>query len=138
MRQLWWLEFFKDYDCIIDYHPGKANVEADALSRRTISVLSLKHCAWKFAYDGALLAQLRVMPDLKHMIINAQENDVKLQQRVQLVSNADKNDYSIKDDGGLYYKSRLCVSNVQELKKKLMYESHNTVFTMHPVDNKMY
>ena len=138
MRQLWWLEFFKDYDCIIDYHPRKANVEADALSRRTISVLSLKHCAWKFAYDGALLAQLRVMPDLKHMIINAQENDVKLQQRVQLVSNGDKNDYSIKDDGGLYYKSRLCVSNVQELKKKLMYESHNTVFTMHPVDNKMY
>ena len=52
------------------------------------------------------------MPDLKHMIINAQENDVKLQQRVQLVSNGDKTDYSIKDDGGLYYKSRLCVSNV--------------------------
>ena len=72
------------------------------------------------------------------MIINAQENDVKLQQRVQLVINGDKTDYSIKDDGGLYYKSRLCVSNVQELKKKLMYESHNTVFTMHPGGNKMY
>ena len=71
------------------------------------------------------------MPNLKHMIINAQENDVKLQQRIQLVSNGDKTDYSIKDDGYLYYKSRLCVPNVQELKKKLMYESHNTIFTMH-------
>ena len=78
------------------------------------------------------------MPDLKHMIINAQENDIKLQQRVQLISNGDKTDYSIKDDGCLYYKSILCVLNVQELKKKLMYESHNTVFTLHPEGNKMY
>ena len=34
MRQRQWLELFKDYDFIIDYHPGKANVVADALSRR--------------------------------------------------------------------------------------------------------
>ena len=72
------------------------------------------------------------------MMIDAQKDDVKLQQIVQLVSNGDKTNYSIKDDEGLYYKSRLCVLNVQELKKKLMYESHNTVFTMHPRGNKMY
>ena len=70
-RQRRWLELFKDYDCIIDYHPIKANVVADALSRKTISVLFLKHCTWRFTIDGALLAQLRVMPDLKQMIINA-------------------------------------------------------------------
>ena len=129
---------FKDYDCIIDYHPGEANVVADALSRKTISVLSLKHCTWRFIIDGALLAQPRVMPDLKQMMIDAQKDDVKLQERVQLVNNGDKIDYSINDDGGLYYKGRLCVPNVQELKKKLMYESHSTVFTMHPEGNKMY
>ena len=78
LRQRRWLELFKDYDCIIDYHLGKANVVASALSRRTISVLSLKHYAWRFASDGVLLAQLRVMPNLKHMIIDAQKNDVKL------------------------------------------------------------
>ena len=111
---------------------------ANALSRKIISVLSLKHCAWRFTSNGALLAQLRVMPDLKQMIIDAQKNDVKLQQRVQLVRNGDKTDYSIEGDGGLYYKSKLCVPNFQELKKKLMYESHNTVFTMHPRGNKMY
>ena len=78
---------FKDYDCIIDYHLGKPNVVADALSRKTISGLSLKHCAWKFASDGALLAQLRVMPDLKNMMIDAQQDDIKLQEIVQLVRN---------------------------------------------------
>ena len=36
LRQRQWLELFKDYDCIIDYHLGKTNEVADALSRKTI------------------------------------------------------------------------------------------------------
>ena len=79
LRQCRWLELFKDYDCIIDYHPRKANVAANALSRGTIFVLSLKHCAWRFTSNGALLAQLRAMLDLKQIIIDAKKNDVKLQ-----------------------------------------------------------
>ena len=36
LRQRRWLELFKDYDCIIDYHYGKANVVVDALSTKMI------------------------------------------------------------------------------------------------------
>ena len=71
LRQRRWLELFKDYDCIVDYHSGKANVVKDALSRKTISILSPKHCAWRFISNGALLAQLRDMPKLKQMVIDA-------------------------------------------------------------------
>ena len=149
LRKRRWLELFKDYDCIIYYHPGKADVVADALSRKMIFALSLNHCDWRFdlslnhcdwrfEYDGALLAQLRVIPDLKMMIRDAQKKDVKLQEILQLVRNGNKTDYFIDENGGLFYKSRLCVPNDMELKKKLMYESHNTVFTMHPGGNKMY
>ena len=34
MRQQRWVELIKDYDYIIDYHPGKANVVTDALNRK--------------------------------------------------------------------------------------------------------
>ena len=85
LRQRRWLEFLKDYDYIIDYHLGKANVVANALSRKMISALSLNHCDWRFESNGALLAQLRVILDLKMMIRYSQKNDVKLQEVVQLV-----------------------------------------------------
>ena len=138
LRQHRWLELFKDYNCIIDYHPGKANVVADALSRKTIYALSLKDYDWRFYSDGALLAQLRVIPDLKQMIVNAQKDDAKLQEIVQLVNTGDKTDYAIDEKGGFLYKSRLCVPNDMDLRKKILYESHNTIFTMHPGGNNMY
>ena len=131
LRQRRWLELFKDYDCIIDYHPGKANVVAGALSRKMISALSLKDCDWRFDSEGAFLAQLRVIPNLKQMIVNAQKDDAKLQEIVQLVGTGDKTDYAIDESGGLLYKSILCVPNDMDLKKKILYESHNIVFTMH-------
>ncbi|GKG38644.1 hypothetical protein Tco_0460356 [Tanacetum coccineum] len=34
MRQRRWIKLFSDYDCEIRYHPGKANVVVDALSRK--------------------------------------------------------------------------------------------------------
>ena len=40
MRQRRWLELLKDYDLTIHYHPGKANVVADALSRKSMGSLS--------------------------------------------------------------------------------------------------
>ena len=40
MRQRRWLELVKDYDLEIHYHPGKANVVADALSRRSVAKMA--------------------------------------------------------------------------------------------------
>ena len=40
MRQHRWMEYLKDYDLTLHYHPGKANVVADALSRKSRGVLA--------------------------------------------------------------------------------------------------
>ncbi|GKG49296.1 hypothetical protein Tco_0515748, partial [Tanacetum coccineum] len=42
MRQRRWLELLKDYDTNIQYHPGKANVVADALTRKSGMLANLK------------------------------------------------------------------------------------------------
>ena len=78
LRQRRWLELFKDYDCIIDYHLGKVNVVANALSRKTVAAMSLQHSEWRLADDGAILAQLKAQFVLKQMIVDAQKNDVEL------------------------------------------------------------
>ena len=56
LRQRRWLELIKDYDCTIEYHPGKANVVADALSRRLESSLSHMRSGYL-----PLLVDLRVL-----------------------------------------------------------------------------
>ena len=40
MRQRRWMEYLEDYDFILHYHPGKANVVADGLSRKSRGVLA--------------------------------------------------------------------------------------------------
>ena len=138
LRQRRWLELLKDYDCIIDYHPGKANIVADALSRKTVVVMSLQYNDWRLADDGAMLAQLEVLPVLKQMIIDAQKNDEELQKKLHMVRDGDKTNFLEKEAESLYFHNRLCVPDNKELKQKLLSEAHNMVFTMHPGGNKMY
>ena len=78
MRQRRWIELLKDYDCIIQYHPGKANVVADALSRKSVgSLAAIRGCQRQLLGDlrslqvhmrvldlGALVANFRVQSDL--------------------------------------------------------------------------
>ena len=54
MRQRRWLELIKDYDIEVHYHPGKANVVADALSRK-----SHCHCVEAKLFNGTLCNEMR-------------------------------------------------------------------------------
>ena len=48
MRQRKWMKYLEDYDFTLHYHPGKANVVADALSQKSWGVLaSVVSQEWK-------------------------------------------------------------------------------------------
>ena len=49
-----------------------------------------------------------------------------------MVRGGDETEFSMKEAGRIYFQNILCVPNDKELKKKLLFEAHNTVFTMHP------
>ena len=63
MRQRRWIEILKDYDCIIQYHPRKANVVANALSRKFIgSLTAFKGCQRQLIEDlRSLHVHIRVL-----------------------------------------------------------------------------
>ena len=51
MRQCRWVEYLKDYDFSLSYHPGLANMVIDALSRRTHVMASLMVSKWTILKD---------------------------------------------------------------------------------------
>ncbi|KAA3472728.1 Retrotransposable element Tf2 [Gossypium australe] len=59
LRQRRWLELLKDYELVIDYHPGKVNVVVDALSRKSLFALRAMNTRLNLSDDGSILAELK-------------------------------------------------------------------------------
>ncbi|GJY73896.1 putative reverse transcriptase domain-containing protein [Tanacetum coccineum] len=120
MRQRRWLELLADYDCEICYHPGKANVVADALSRKKrIKPLRVR----------ALI--LTVHPKLPSQILEAQNEALKEGNvKNENLRGMDKS-FKIHPDGTRCIKNRSWLPLFAGLRDLIMHESHKSKYSIH-------
>ena len=123
MRQRRWMELLKDYDFTLQYHPGKANVVADALSRKPQKMLAtLMIREWqaletlaKFdvqattSEGGRHFGCLVMQPTLISRILEAQQEDEEMKKWFARASAKEPEEWSIGADGGFRCRDRLCV-----------------------------
>ncbi|CAA0810069.1 Unknown protein, partial [Striga hermonthica] len=123
MRQRRWLELVKDYDYTISYHPGKANVVADALSRRSygqLSCLFTKQDVLLREFERlqleaveppstarGMLTSLVVGPTLRERIVAEQPNDRFLCRMKELSEAGRVRGFAVASDGALVFEGRL-------------------------------
>ena len=84
------MKLIKDYDCVIDYHPGKANVVADALSRKTVQILRALNAHLSLSDDGTVVAELIARPKLLNQVLEAEKKDEKIAAIVRQIGNGKK------------------------------------------------
>ncbi|GJU44521.1 reverse transcriptase domain-containing protein [Tanacetum coccineum] len=127
MRKRRWLELLSDYDCELRYHSGKANVVADALSRKSRP---------KPLRVRALV--LTIGLNLHVHILNAQvearkEENYGTKDLCGMIKNLEP-----RADGTLCLKNRSWISCFGNLSALIMHESHKSKYSIHPGSDKMY
>ncbi|GJZ78148.1 putative reverse transcriptase domain-containing protein [Tanacetum coccineum] len=109
MHQRRWIELFSDHDCEIRYHPGKANVVADALSRKE-----------------------RIKPKRIRSMNMTLQSSIKPK---RIISNRIG---PFQSDGALYYLDRIWVPLKGDVRTMIMDEAHKSKYSVHPGADKMY
>ncbi|GKC07363.1 putative reverse transcriptase domain-containing protein [Tanacetum coccineum] len=124
MQQRRWIELFSEYDCEIRYHTVKANVVADALSRKEIlkpkRVRAMNMILQSSIKDRILAAQKEVVDEFAGL---QKGLDEMIEQR---------------SDGTLYYLDRIWLPLKAEVRTLIMDEAHKSKYSIHPGADKMY
>ncbi|GJT17308.1 putative reverse transcriptase domain-containing protein [Tanacetum coccineum] len=128
LRQQRWIELLSDYDCEIRYHPGKANVVADALSRKE-RIKPLRVRALMMTVHNDLPKQIREARNevMKKKYVR-KENLGKL---IKLI-------FKFCPDGMHCFGNYVWLPRFGGLRDLVMHESHKSKYSIHPRSDKMY
>ena len=146
------MEYLEDYDFTLHYHPSKENVMADALSQKSRGVLaSVASLEWQMVEtvgqfrlqysdqaQGAL-GSLVATPSLLSRVIESQGQDAEISSiRDRVQSGTGDEGWAIHIDGSLWYRKRVVVPQLTDLREEILGEFHCSRFAMHPGGTKMY
>jgi hypothetical protein len=135
----------KDYELEVYYHPGKANVVADALSHKAhCNYLPTVHLTGEESSTRVLLDlslyNITLTPILRDEIIASQKNDEGMAHIKRRIQGGDPKVACFCEDveGTLWFKDRLVVSKKEALKKNILDETHTSRYSFHLGSIKMY
>jgi hypothetical protein len=139
----------KDYELEIHYHPGKANVVADALSRKSqVNMLAAHPMSFELAKELDRLSlgflnntqgvAIELEPTLEQDIRKGQKDDEKINEVRQLIIDGKGPDFCEDAEGVVWFKDRLCVPNITSIRELILKKAHETAYSIHPGSEKMY
>ncbi|GJT96213.1 putative nucleotidyltransferase, ribonuclease H [Tanacetum coccineum] len=128
LRQRRWIELLSDYDCEIRYHPGKANVVADALSwKERIKPLRVR----------ALM--MTVHNDLSKKILEAQKEALKKKNaKAENLGRLIKRIFKFRPNGTRCFGNHVWLPRISRLRNLIIHESHKSKYFIHPGSDKIY
>jgi hypothetical protein len=149
MRQRRWLELIKDYELEIHYHPGKANVVADALSRKaschclTMKTSDIMLCQEMENLNLGMVQQgtanhLKLESVLLQRIIDAQRNDEGMKHIHEKMEASRANCFRRDDQGVVWFNNRILVPKNDEIRQQILDEAHLSRYSIHLESTKMY
>jgi hypothetical protein len=141
LRQRRWLELIKDYDLEVHYHPGKANVVADALSRKSYANgLQLTFIPVELRAEIEYLnlglvnnvVELAIEHTLEQDIRKDQLEDEKLKEIAEHVVDGKALGFMLDENGTLWFGKRIYVPEVKAIRDTILREAHDSAYSIHP------
>jgi hypothetical protein len=149
LSQRRWLELIKDYGLEIHYHPGKANLVADALSQKehvhsTIVVQLPDELAKDFERLNLGLVThtegvtIELEPTLLQEIRKGQIGDAKIQEIKDLITEGRGPKFMEDEQGTIWFKGQICVPEIDSLRETILKEARDSDYSIHSGSTKMY